>query len=563
MSSSNTPSKKRNNSFDMDDDKNLNNNLISDELKLIEKLNNDLNNSINNNNLQQMTAILKIHETLNQTHMHLVEALNDIYNFNSIVKKAVTILNKWKLSLKIGDKFDYYDNISEHKWWISEILDINDEGIYYVTFPPLPTKWNQNLDPKNIEIVPPNTWSRINKWMKPILEEQKKIEYEKMVEENTEIDNKINNDDLIIEEENLEKDNTIVTTTRSGRASRTSVVIPTKKRKVEKPIENIPLDDKNENDINEPEDGNDWICGICDQLEEPSGTELVLCDGACKQSFHYGCLANGLALKKKIEKQLKSSLNIDWFCHDCKNGEHECFVCKKYGKEYLEVCKCNKSICGKYYHHDCLANSTTFLPPRMTYKMKEVEMKKVNNVSSRNKKINKNDDNRITDSANNDFKKVEVFSFNCPHHYCDTCETAGKEILKKKSKGVKTDTQLFQCLFCPRAYHLNCIEPGYRTDLRYVICSDHPDKLLPGETKSDPFSKLFTQMNHWIEDPTENNILDSHFRIPIQFEEEVKNIYSQDFKIIQRNDYDPLGSKRDRCMPYHATDESCGCTGKI
>lgn len=554
----NTLSKKRDtSSIEMDDDKNENNNLTSDELKLIEKLNKDLNNGITNNDLQQMTAILKIYDNLNEKYIHLVKALNYMYSFNSIVIKATNILNEWKLSLKIGDRFDYYDSVIDHKWWLSEIVNINEDGSYYCRFPPLADKWNQDLDTKIIDIVPPYTWSKINKWMKPILQKEEE-EQKKMVQESSERDNEFNDDDLIINEKKLEN----ITTTRFGRTARGAAIMPTKKRKLEKPIENIVLDDINDNEIDEQvEDNNDWICGICDQLEEPTGTELVLCDGACMQSFHYGCLANGLALKKKIEKQAKQGINIDWFCHDCINGEHECFVCKKYGKDDLEVCKCNKALCGKYYHHDCLTNSTTFAPPRMTYKFKEVEIKKVNNILSQNKKINKKDDsNIITDLNSSVFKKIEVFSFNCPHHYCDTCETDGKEILKKKPG--KPTTQLFQCLFCPRAYHLKCIEPGYRTDLRYVICSDHPDKLLPGETKSDPFSKLFTQMNHWEEDPVENNILDSHFRIPIQFEEFVKSTYSQDFKIIQRNDYDPLGPKRDKCMPCHATDESCGCTGK-
>jgi hypothetical protein len=37
-------------------------------------------------------------------------------------------------------------------------------------------------------------------------------------------------------------------------------------------------------------DDNEWICGICGYLNTEDGTDLVLCDGPCKGSYHMGCL---------------------------------------------------------------------------------------------------------------------------------------------------------------------------------------------------------------------------------------------------------------------------------
>jgi hypothetical protein len=34
----------------------------------------------------------------------------------------------------------------------------------------------------------------------------------------------------------------------------------------------------------------EWVCSVCSQLEAPDGSDLILCDGLCKRSFHLMCL---------------------------------------------------------------------------------------------------------------------------------------------------------------------------------------------------------------------------------------------------------------------------------
>lgn len=38
------------------------------------------------------------------------------------------------------------------------------------------------------------------------------------------------------------------------------------------------------------EDDADWICHICRQMEAVDGSNLLLCEGGCKRSFHFSCL---------------------------------------------------------------------------------------------------------------------------------------------------------------------------------------------------------------------------------------------------------------------------------
>ena len=69
---------------------------------------------------------------------------------------------------------------------------------------------------------------------------------------------------------------------------------------------------------------------------------MVLCDGACMRSFHLSCL------------NMKAPPEEDYFCQDCRDRRHECFICGKKGNDYTEVAKCREPKCGKYYHRECL-----------------------------------------------------------------------------------------------------------------------------------------------------------------------------------------------------------------
>ena len=73
----------------------------------------------------------------------------------------------------------------------------------------------------------------------------------------------------------------------------------------------------------EEKDHNDWVCTVCNMLEAPRGTDLLMCDGPCHRSFHYECL------------QLSPEECSDsWVCNQCSQGRHNCFVC---GEEGFDV----------------------------------------------------------------------------------------------------------------------------------------------------------------------------------------------------------------------------------
>jgi hypothetical protein len=129
-----------------------------------------------------------------------------------------------------------------------------------------------------------------------------------------------------------------ILTTRSGRKLQDNVTVATEKPKSKKK--------KTAGGGEEEPDKNEWICGICHFLESDDGTELILCDGPCMRSYHFGCM--GLSSAEVCNHGDK------WLCQDCSDGQHNCFICGVRGADNKEVFKCHVQTCGKYYHHPCL-----------------------------------------------------------------------------------------------------------------------------------------------------------------------------------------------------------------
>ena len=74
-------------------------------------------------------------------------------------------------------------------------------------------------------------------------------------------------------------------------------------------------------------DNNEWVCSICEFLEAPDDSDLLLCDGPCLRSFHIGCLHG---------RNLSSEPNAEesWLCLDCTEGKHNCFICEEKGDDF-------------------------------------------------------------------------------------------------------------------------------------------------------------------------------------------------------------------------------------
>ena len=110
---------------------------------------------------------------------------------------------------------------------------------------------------------------------------------------------------------------------RSRRASAEQAASPVKTKKTAK--EKGPKVEK---------DHNDWFCTNCGMLEAVQGTDLVLCDGLCRRSFHLECLsrdehANYTAQMASGDEDAK------YFCAQCRTSQHSCFLCGKVGVDYL------------------------------------------------------------------------------------------------------------------------------------------------------------------------------------------------------------------------------------
>jgi hypothetical protein len=86
----------------------------------------------------------------------------------------------------------------------------------------------------------------------------------------------------------------------------------------------------NSKDKKEKDDGatdyNDWKCTICGMVEDIKGTQLLLCDGPCRRSYHEGCLESSYITPADEE---------EWWCLDCTEGCHPCFICGTKGQDYL------------------------------------------------------------------------------------------------------------------------------------------------------------------------------------------------------------------------------------
>uniref|UniRef100_A0A3Q2XKZ7 Histone-lysine N-methyltransferase NSD3 n=1 Tax=Hippocampus comes TaxID=109280 RepID=A0A3Q2XKZ7_HIPCM len=151
----------------------------------------------------------------------------------------------------------------------------------------------------------------------------------------------------------------------------------------------------------------DTVCQIC----EVYGENLVVCEGDCNRQFHLECLG------------LTSLPEGRFTCLECRNGNHQCFSCKKASQE---VTRCSVTGCGCYYHEDCVRK----LPGT------------TNNTGG---------------------------GFSCPQHSCATC--CLERDLQRASKG-----RLMRCIRCPVAYHTgdSCVAAGSAILTHHImICSSH------------------------------------------------------------------------------------------
>lgn len=81
---------------------------------------------------------------------------------------------------------------------------------------------------------------------------------------------------------------------------------------------------KKKQEVEEYQDHNEWVCNVCSMIEAPLGTDLILCDGICRRSFHAECMP----------KKPKTNEDV-WICDSCKTFNHQCFLCNEAGNDHI------------------------------------------------------------------------------------------------------------------------------------------------------------------------------------------------------------------------------------
>ncbi|MFT7802650.1 histone-lysine N-methyltransferase, H3 lysine-36 and H4 lysine-20 specific-like isoform X2 [Arapaima gigas] len=134
------------------------------------------------------------------------------------------------------------------------------------------------------------------------------------------------------------------------------------------------------------------VCQVCEKTGE-----LLLCEGQCCGAFHLKCIG------------LSETPQGRFVCQECTAGIHTCFVCKKPG---ADVNRCTVTVCGKFYHTECVAKYAPSL--------------------------------------------LQDHSFRCSLHVCLSCYIINPTN-PSNSKG-----RLTRCVRCPVAYHANdyCMAAG-------------------------------------------------------------------------------------------------------
>jgi len=93
------------------------------------------------------------------------------------------------------------------------------------------------------------------------------------------------------------------------------------------------------------------VCCLCED-----GGLLIICDGPCLRSFHLACL--GL-------DDIPGGRR--WLCPDCESKSHICLACGEVGDDNVPgpngVFKCQKRLCGRFYHRECVVPVLLFSGP--------------------------------------------------------------------------------------------------------------------------------------------------------------------------------------------------------
>jgi hypothetical protein len=158
------------------------------------------------------------------------------------------------------------------------------------------------------------------------------------------------------------------------------------------------------------------VCAICD-----NGGDLILCNGVCRRQFHFVHTKYTPRSKEECQPvfvdRLKHEKCESWLCEDCLDGKAQCFMCGHHNL-LAKVKKCKMAYCSRFYCKEC---------------------------------VHKDDPQ-------------------CPIHKCMKC--------RKSSRDPNCLSDMVQCLRCPKAWHLGCLEKDFvmwARNAKYWIQESHEE----------------------------------------------------------------------------------------
>lgn len=200
------------------------------------------------------------------------------------------MFQKWKENLGDKGKFDIWkDNV----WNCASILRVMNKSVFFVHYDGWGSKFDEEVDTEQYLILPAHTMTKAKRT--PVTKKRTFFAIEEVPVEAVAATPTAA--DLIIEEGVGVR--TSGGRTLRGKRSQTSADVP------EESGEQVLSSDvstkkkprkKKQDDLEEEAD---WVCTICRQMEAEDGSDLLLCEGGCKRSYHFNCL--GLKEVRTIE----------------------------------------------------------------------------------------------------------------------------------------------------------------------------------------------------------------------------------------------------------------------
>ncbi len=284
----------------------------------------ELKDHIVNNDLQGISKNIVLYEGLleedavfNTSIMEANISPSGRKAWDKLIVQAKSAHRQWLKNIKLNDSFEIF-NDGENKWFPAKVITNPENDVVTIHYNGWPSKYDTVISLFEKRIVPSDTFCGSKKKSKHAFAiPEAKVEIPVAPETVPSPSN------AVVVEGSSSSSSTVngesaVGLSRSGRTLR--------KVQDTKPAERAKKGGSGtkKGKQKKEKDYNDWVCTICTMLEAPQGTELMLCDGPCRRSFHLECLLDD------------SAAQVDsWLCSDCIEGAHSCFVCNQRGLDYV------------------------------------------------------------------------------------------------------------------------------------------------------------------------------------------------------------------------------------